>query len=53
MVQEWAKLRYGVYEEYGYPGDSMYPHFYTTYHGNWTKEMRPTGCSNQPVLGTR
>ncbi|CAG0924980.1 unnamed protein product, partial [Notodromas monacha] len=30
----------------------MYPHFYTTYRGNWTKEMRPTGCSNQPVLGT-
>jgi len=25
FVHEFAKLRYGVFEEFGYPGDSQYP----------------------------
>ena len=28
FVHEWAKYRYGVFEEYGYPGDNKYPMFY-------------------------
>ena len=28
FVHEWSKLRYGVYEEFGYPGDEQYPLFY-------------------------
>jgi Mg-chelatase subunit ChlD len=28
FVHEWAKYRYGVYEEHGYPGDEKYPMFY-------------------------
>ena len=28
MVHEWAKLRCGMYEEHGYPGDPKFPMFY-------------------------
>jgi uncharacterized protein YegL len=28
FVHEWAKYRYGVFEEHGYPGDEKYPMFY-------------------------
>lgn len=28
MVQQWAQLRYGVFEEHGYPGDQQLPYFY-------------------------
>ena len=37
LVHEWAKLRWGVYEEYGYPGDAKFPMFY--YQTTWG----PTG----------
>ena len=28
MVQQWAQFRYGVFDEHGYPGDSLLPYFY-------------------------
>jgi calcium-activated chloride channel regulator 3/4 len=28
FVHEWAKYRYGVFEEHGYPGDEQYPMFF-------------------------
>ena len=28
VVQEWAKLRWGVFEEHGYPGDQRFPLFF-------------------------
>ena len=28
LVHEWAKLRWGVYEEHGYPGDKQFPMFF-------------------------
>ena len=28
IVHEWAKLRWGVFEEHGYPGDSQFPMFF-------------------------
>ena len=28
MVHQWAQYRYGVFEEYGYPGDYLLPYFY-------------------------
>jgi hypothetical protein len=34
MVHEWAKLRWGVYEEHGYPGDPKFPMFYLK--STWT-----------------
>ncbi|XP_032784296.2 calcium-activated chloride channel regulator 1 [Daphnia magna] len=28
LVQQWAQLRYGVFEEHGYPNDELLPYFY-------------------------
>ena len=28
VVHEWAKLRWGVFEEHGYPGDAQFPLFF-------------------------
>ncbi|KAF8790573.1 Calcium-activated chloride channel regulator like protein [Argiope bruennichi] len=39
LVHEWAHLRYGVFDEYGIPGDKRYPMFY---HEN--SKIRPTSC---------
>ncbi|UYV76164.1 hypothetical protein LAZ67_13002924 [Cordylochernes scorpioides] len=49
VVHEWAHLRYGVFDEYGIPGDSQYPAFYME--GEKLKrvdlQMRPTTCNNK------
>lgn len=46
FVSEWAKLRYGVFDEHGYAGDPLYPHFYKSNGG-----ILPTGTSDQPING--
>ena len=56
FVHEWAKFRYGVFEEYGYPGDSQYPLFY--YEKVFTddgvkNELQPNFCTDSPLKGTR
>jgi hypothetical protein len=28
LVQQWAQLRYGVFEEHGFPNDDLLPYFY-------------------------
>ena len=56
FVHEWAKLRYGVFEEYGYPGDKQYPLFYyeqVPVDGGYVSELRPNFCTDQPLDGTR
>ncbi|KAG1648889.1 Calcium-activated chloride channel regulator 1 [Nymphon striatum] len=47
MIHQWAHLRFGVFDEFGYVGDELYPPFYL----NETAESVPTGCSNIPVVG--
>ncbi|XP_043216154.1 calcium-activated chloride channel regulator 4A-like [Amphibalanus amphitrite] len=47
LVHEWAKYRWGVFEETGYAGDRLYPSFHRASAERWT----PTGCSNRPVSG--
>ena len=54
LVHEWAKLRWGVFEEYGYPGDDKFPLFY--YKTTWTEEgqqnvLRPNFCTDTELLG--
>ncbi|XP_054721485.1 calcium-activated chloride channel regulator 1-like [Uloborus diversus] len=39
LVHEWAHLKYGVFDEYGIPGDKRYPMFY-----NENGKIRPTSC---------
>ena len=47
LVAEWAKYRYGVYDEHGYPGSILYPNYYIS-HGS----IYPTGTSNALVTGS-
>lgn len=47
FVKEWAKFRYGVFEEIGFPNDPIYP---TSYSEGGSK--KPTSCTNSPVRGT-
>ncbi|KAI9550565.1 hypothetical protein GHT06_005067 [Daphnia sinensis] len=50
FVKEWAKLRYGVFDEHGYTGaNSSYPTFYRPGSGQQPIEMVPNVCSDQPV----
>ena len=56
FVQEWSKLRYGVFEEYGYPGDTVYPLFY--YETNVDadgehKTLNPNFGTDVPIEGSR
>jgi len=55
FVHEWSKYRYGVFEEYGYPGDPLYPMFY--YRTTWTAEgqqniLTPNFCTDKEIKGT-
>ena len=54
LVHEWAKLRWGVFEEYGYPGDDRFPMFY--FETTWTSSgqqdtLRPNLCTDTEVAG--
>merc|ERR1711970_768968 len=54
IVHEWAKLRWGVYEEHGYPGDEKFPMFF--YKTTWTVNgqsnvLTPNFCVNSKILG--
>ena len=42
FVNEWAKLRYGIFDQHGYPKDPVYPNYFTM-QGN---QVVPTGTSN-------
>ena len=46
FVHEWMKLRYGIFDEFGFTGDSMYPNYF---HHNG--QILPTGTSNLPLKG--
>lgn len=54
MVHEWAKVRWGVYEEHGYPGDPKFPLFF--WQTAWTvagpsREVAINFCLNSPLVG--
>ena len=56
FVHEFSKLRYGVFEEYGYPGDDQYPLFYYEEHyvdGGTEYELMPNFCTDVPLKGRR
>ena len=46
FVKEWAKFRYGVFDEHGFTGDTLYPNFYKV-----QGKFLPTGSSTLPVKG--
>ena len=56
FVYEWSKLRYGVFEEHGYPGDPLYPMFY--HKQIWTASgpeiiVNPNFCTNVKPEGSQ
>ena len=48
FVNEWAKLRYGIFDQHGYPNDPIYPNHFVM--GN--NQLVPTGTSNLPLVGS-
>ena len=56
FVSEWAKLRYGVFDQHGYPGDKTYPLFYyeeTLVNGNTEFNLKPNFCTDFDIQGRR
>ncbi|KAK8379566.1 hypothetical protein O3P69_019480 [Scylla paramamosain] len=47
MAQAWFKYRYGVYEEHGYPGDTLYP---LSYLEVTTNSTQPALCTDPAAL---
>ncbi|KAG4074164.1 hypothetical protein HA402_014369 [Bradysia odoriphaga] len=43
LVREWAKYRYGIFDEIGYPNDPIYPMCYKT------DTMQVNGCSDWKI----
>ncbi|XP_043193528.1 calcium-activated chloride channel regulator 4A-like [Amphibalanus amphitrite] len=48
VVQQWARYRWGVFEETGFAGDPLYP----SYHRQTGDLWQPTVCSTGSVRGT-
>lgn len=46
LIQEWAKYRYGVFDESGFVGDDLYPACYTI---PGSEEVRATDCTNKEI----
>ena len=54
MLHEFSKLRWGVFEEHGYPGDEMFPMFYLK--ETWGPDgqqtvVKPNFCVNGELKG--
>lgn len=45
MLREWAKYRYGIFDEIGFVNDPVYPQCYRT-----DKTQQPSGCSDAAIL---
>lgn len=48
FVNEWAKLRYGIFDQHGYPNDPVYPNHFIMENN----KLVPTGTSNIPLVGS-
>lgn len=51
MSQAWARLRWGVFDEVGYPADERFPLFYRTWNEQQEVVVRPNHCSNEEIRG--
>ncbi|XP_039277350.1 calcium-activated chloride channel regulator 1 isoform X2 [Nilaparvata lugens] len=46
LAREWAKYRYGVFDEVGYAGDLVYP---SCYYSDLTEDIQVNGCSDRSI----
>ena len=56
FLYEWSKYKYGVFEEHGYPGDPLYPMFYSKQIFTATgasNVVKPNFCTNVEPSGIR
>lgn len=50
LTKQWAKYRYGVFDEVGYAGDAVYPSCYAS---ETSTSAEVNGCSDKPISQTR
>jgi hypothetical protein len=53
FVFEWAKFRYGVFEEHGFPGDERFPIFNLRNGSGSNYELVANVCTDQRLNGHR
>ena len=46
FIKEWSKLRYGIFDEFGFDSDPLYPSFF-----KWNGQVVPTGTTDAHVNG--
>ncbi len=46
FVSQWSKFRYGIFDDHGYVGDAMYPHYFFS-----KGRPMPTGTSDRLLSG--
>lgn len=50
FVHEWAQFRYGLHEEYGFPGDARYPAFRIGGSEELGYKMLANACTNERLV---
>ena len=50
FVQLWAKYRFGVFEEHGYPGDEIFPLLIMEEREGWPEDGQ-NYCTDRPLKG--
>lgn len=48
LVREFARYRYGVHDEHGFPGDAQFPYSFMNTQGHW----QVNGCNNSNIAGS-
>ncbi|XP_050712109.1 calcium-activated chloride channel regulator 1-like isoform X8 [Eriocheir sinensis] len=51
LAQAWARLRWGVFDEVGYPADNRFPLFYRTWNEEHYAMVRPNYCADEKIRG--
>ncbi|XP_045111841.1 calcium-activated chloride channel regulator 1-like isoform X1 [Portunus trituberculatus] len=52
LAQAWARLRWGVFDEVGYPNDARFPLFFRTWDDSQNMVVKPNYCADRDIKGT-
>ncbi|XP_063885681.1 calcium-activated chloride channel regulator 1-like [Scylla paramamosain] len=52
LAQAWARLRWGVFDEVGYPEDERFPLFFRTWDDSENMVVKPNYCADREIKGT-
>ncbi|XP_063886364.1 LOW QUALITY PROTEIN: calcium-activated chloride channel regulator 1-like [Scylla paramamosain] len=52
LAQAWARLRWGVFDEVGYPEDERFPLFFRTWDDSQNMVVKPNYCADKEIKGT-